>query len=217
MGCLVACRNGRVIRDRWKEAPLRAICRKPSCQEHAFIVDNLDIIAIDSRGEARFIARHGFFHLFASLGVVFLAWHKARALHPVIEGPWPSPERLAGNFEAMLLEHAEKTGKAKGTGVGRVAKPLDLIIKLKLRVALRSQRVEDQQPAFGLRHADHLLENRFRLGYMVKGMLATDQIEAGVGKGKRVRIPAENDGIGNLLLSLELAGLANHLRRQVDA
>ncbi|SPE25122.1 hypothetical protein SBA2_250045 [Acidobacteriia bacterium SbA2] len=196
---------------------LGAIRGKPSRQEHSLIVNDLNIIAIGSGGEARFIARHGFFHLFASLGVVFLAWHKSRALHPVIEGPWPSPERLAENLEAMHLEHAEKTGKAEGTGVGRVAKPLDLIIKLKLRVAFRSQRVEDQQPAFGLRHADHLLENRLRLGYMVKGMLATDQIEAGVGKGKRVRIPAENDGIGNLLLSLELAGLTNHLRRQVNA
>ena len=101
--------------------------------------------------------------------------------------------------------------------MGRVAKPLDVIIKFKLRVAFRRQRIEDQQPAFGLRDADHLLENRLRLGDVVKGMLATDQIEAGVGKGKGVCIAQGERDVGDLLLSLELARLAEHFRCQVDA
>jgi hypothetical protein len=76
-------------------------------------MDNLNIVTIDSRGEAGFISGHGFFHLFSRLGVALLARLEAGAPHPLIEGAWPSPERLPKYVEPMLLEHAEEAGEAK--------------------------------------------------------------------------------------------------------
>ena len=92
---------------------LGAIRGKPSRQEHSFIVDDLNIIAVGSRREACFISRHRLFHLLARFGVTFLTRHSARALHPLIEGPRPASKRLAEYLEAMLFEHAEEAGEAK--------------------------------------------------------------------------------------------------------
>jgi hypothetical protein len=70
---------------------LSATYRKARRQEQSLIMDNLNIIAIGSGGEAGFVAGHGFFQLFARLGVALLGWFESGAPHPLIEGPRPSP------------------------------------------------------------------------------------------------------------------------------
>jgi len=133
----------------------------PPHQEHPFIVDNLDVVSIDSRGETRFVTRYRFFHSFSSLHIALLPRFQASALHPLIEGPLPSPDRLPQYLQPMLVEHVEEGGKAKRKGVGRVSQPFNLIEELKFRVALRGKGIEDQEPALGFRYTHHFHEHRF--------------------------------------------------------
>jgi hypothetical protein len=139
------------------------------------------------------------------------------ALHPLIEGPLPSPDRLPQYLQPMLLEHAEEGGKAKRKGVGRVAQPFNLIEELKFRVAFRGKGIEEQEPTLGFRYTHHFLEHRFRLGYMVESVLAANQIEAGVREGNVFGVGAGKRDVGDLFFGLEFARLAEHFGCQVDA
>ena len=107
-------------------------------------MDNLNIITIDSRGETRFVTRYRFFHSFSSLHIALLPRLQSSALHPLIERPLPSPDRLPQYLQPMLLEHAEESGKAKRKGVGRVAESFNLIEELEFRVAFRGKGIDNQ-------------------------------------------------------------------------
>ena len=99
--------------------------------------------------------------------------------------------------------------------MGGVPQQFNPIVKLELPIAFGRQAVNDHDPPRGFQDAKHLCERRGGLLHVVKGVLASDQVEASIGVGKLVGIAAIEKGVGNPPLAPEFPRLPKHLRCQV--